>query len=102
MASDVFPRGATVRISVQFLDADGAPVAVGSATAYLSYRDIDGVRASEVIALSQSGDNWVGSWDSRVACAGTISGHVRSPPSLPISAANFSFSLQSNQANPSS
>lgn len=97
-----FPRGATVQVSVQFLDVDGNVTSPASATAYLYYRAIAGARATASISLSSSGSNWVGSWDSRVAQSGIISGHVRTADPTPISALNFSFALESNPANPSS
>ncbi len=95
-----FTRGATIKITATFYDVDGNPVSPSSANAYLSYRQTNGQRSSETIALSQDGTDWIGTWDSRIARQGTVQGHVRTPEPLPISASNFSFELQSNQANP--
>lgn len=97
---DTFTRGATVSISVQFRDADGNVTNPGSASAVLRYRNTSRVWSTETVTLTQSGNNWIGTWDSSVAAEGVVYGHATTPSaSPPVSADDFSFTLHANRAN---
>lgn len=95
-----FTRGATVSISVVFRDAAGAVTHPTGASAFLSFRSATLVRTVVEVELSQSGDNWLATWDSRVAAAGVVAGHVRTDTPLPLSASDFQFALAANAGNP--
>lgn len=103
MSIKFFDRGATVRITVRFLDADDEATTPDGANAYVNYeKAANGARHTDTVALSQVGDDWVGEWDSRVARACEVKVHARTTGDTPISAKDASFRLQANYANPSS
>jgi hypothetical protein len=93
-----FTRGATVRIRVQFRDADGNVVSPSAANVYLSYL-VGLARTPLEAALVSSGGYWVYEWDSRDASAGVVFGHARTVDPAPICAVNFEFRLLSNTPN---
>lgn len=97
-----FFRGATVRITVRFLDADDEVTSPPGANAYVNYETVAGNRVRETIALSASGDDWVGEWDSRPARECRVFVHARTTGAAPISATDDSFQLLKNYANPDS
>lgn len=97
-----FTRGATVAISVTFRDAAGAVTHPTAASAYLSFMSVAMVLTSATVTLTKVGDNWTATWDSRVAAAGVVHGHIRSATPLPLSASDFNFVLEANPSNPSS
>lgn len=95
-----FTRGATVSFSVEFLDATGAVTSPASAILSLSYPTVAGGRTAVDVTLTQVGNDWTATWDSRVAGEGVVFGHVRTPSPIPVSASNLEFALVTNRANP--
>lgn len=96
-----FDHGSTINIAVSFLTAAGEPANVPSATLWLNYRTAEGVMATEEIDLQLVEGKWVTQWDSRLAMAGTVKGHVRSAETVvPIIATHLQFALRGSAAEP--
>jgi hypothetical protein len=96
-----FTLGSTIRIRVQFLDADNAPVnPLYGAQASIRY-PTGARRTTDTVDLEDDGDGyWSVEWDSRESTVGTVYVHARTKGVAPISAKDFSFDLVANISNP--
>jgi len=95
-----FTRGATVRIRVQFLDADDGLVNPGGAEVHINYPMADMARGNREAAMTLVNTYWTYEWDSEESEPGIVQGYAHTPEgSPPVSAINFRFQLLSNAAN---
>ena len=69
--AEVLTRSNTVNLSFTFKDENGDTATVASATVQLVYPGRDELQ-TEAITLSQSGNNWTGTWDSSKSRGGWI------------------------------
>lgn len=96
-----FTRGAGITLTGTFTDVSGAPIIPATAVVYLRYKDSTGTIVERTYNMVQSAVNnvWTYVWDSSVAEAGHVAGHVRTTP-IPAAANDFEFNLEANSANP--
>jgi hypothetical protein len=95
-----FTRGATVRIRVQFLDADDDIVNPGTAELHINYPISAMARGDREVTMTLVNDYWTYEWDSSESEPGIVQGYAHTPEgSPPVSAINFRFQLLSNAAN---
>lgn len=71
-------RGRTAQFIVEFVDENGALVTPSSGQITINYA-VDFVTQQAVVALSQSGSFWTGTWDSTPADLGIADWSVSSP-----------------------
>ena len=100
MSTTEITRGSTVVVVTTFYDNLGGIFNPASANLYVEYK-----RNSEatlaIIAMTQSGNSWSGSWDSAIADGGRADWHIRSAGTNK-AALEGSLMLKTNTANPSS
>lgn len=101
MAAEIV-RGNTIAFRVTFRDPSGAVVTPSQAMLSLSFPSSEGYRRTVELPMSESAGEWIASWDSKIARAGTVywSAHTRS--TTPAAAVDGSFELVANPANPES
>jgi hypothetical protein len=90
-----YTRGATIPVTVKFVDASRDIENPISANVTLSYVQ-NGCRTKQTYALMQSDDDWTYNWDSSVADRGRVYAHVATNDDA---AGDFDFQLTSNTAN---
>lgn len=76
MSGEVIARGNTVSFSFVFYDSTGAIASPASAVLYITFVGYDGYENAPVITLTQSGNNWIGSWNSAAAKGGWVFFHA--------------------------
>ena len=74
--TDIVTRGNTVNFSFSFLDSTGAAASVASATLQIEYPGRDRREKATAITLTESGSNWIGTWDSSVSRKGWVKYHA--------------------------
>ena len=95
-----FVRDSTVRLKFNFFDHLGDPLNPTTARVTISYMPTDGSDPTFVsYSLTQDGNDWTYSWDSRVAAPGVIQAHAETTDPVPVASVDAEFRLKANRAN---
>jgi hypothetical protein len=96
-----FVRGSSIVFNVVFKDEDGEETLTTNASVYFSFRR-DRENVSESVSLDQVGNTFVytATWNSANAEPGEVFWHARGDGELGTIAAENSFVLTGNRANP--
>lgn len=99
MSGEVIARGNTVAFSFVFYDSTGAIASPDSAKLYITFVGYDGYQNAAEITLTQSGDNWTGSWNSSAAKGGWVDFHGHAVAGDTVFTQDGRFKLSANRAN---
>ena len=96
-----YVRGATLGFSATFIDEDGAALTPPGANLRITYKD-SGVSTTQIIAMTMVGATATAAWDSSPADAASKTDWFIVTTGSVLAAAQGSFILVANTANPAS